>query len=1060
MRFPYVVVLSACVLMLALPLRAQSPNGVINGIVVDVSNSAIVGADVIAQDDTTGVQYSTKTNGEGIYVLPNIPRGSYRLQVSKFGFKTIIKPDIEVHVQDALALNFTLPVGSTSEVVTVTGGAPLVNTENAAVSTVVDRQFAENLPMNGRSFQTLITLTPGVVLVPSNPSDSGQFSVNGQRAGSNYWMVDGVSANIGIGVNGNGSPGNALAGTVGSFSVLGGTNSLVSVDALQEFRIQTSTYAPEFGRAPGGQISIVTRAGTNQFHGTVFDYLRNDILDASNWFNGFHNNRPLAKAKERQNDFGGTLSGPIVKGKTFFFFSYEGLRLRLPQTTLTTVPDQSARQAAEPGLQPFLNAYPLDVNQQDLGNGVAQFNASYSNPATLDAYSLRIDHKLADKVSIFGRYNYSPSRIDQRGPVTPLSEVSVSQITTQTATAGLSWAVTYATVNDLRFNYSRTTATSDSHLDTFGGAVPLTSAPFPDPFTTRDARFLFGIFSLQNPSYSIGQSGQNRQRQINVVDSLSMQRGLHSLKFGGDYRRLSPEFESYRYLQTALFLNLTQAETGNLLSSSIGSNIGTTFLFRNLGLYAQDTWRIKPRFTLTYGLRWELDGSARTVNGPAFPAVTGFNLNDLSQLALAPPGTPAYKTTYGNFAPRIGVAYQIAQAQDWQTVLHGGFGVFYDLASSEMGNQVISGHYPFGSLQFTRGMFPLDPAAAAAPPITPPTASNGGTLFAIDPRLRLPYTLQWNVGLEQALGKQQSVSASYIGSSASRLFQTGDVFQPNPNLFLAQLLSNSGRSSYNALQVQLQRRLSDGLQFLASYTWSHSIDTGSAGSVAVLSNALVPDGPNGNRGSSDFDIRNGFSAGLTYTIPTPQINALANALLGDWSVQNTVQVRSASPVDIADGNFFEFNEGNIADIRPDLVPGQPLYLYGSEYPGKRAINPAALADPPIDPTTGNPLRQGNISRNFARGFGATQWDLAVHRDFRFRTSWTLQFRAEMFNVLNHPNFGPPNNTFTTPLQPFFGVSTQMLGQSLNSSNLGGGALNPLYQVGGPRSIQFALKLMF
>src|SRR6185312_4577631 len=193
-------------------------------------------------------------------------------------------------------------------------------------------QFAENLPMNGRSFQTLIQLTPGVVLTTSNPSDSGQFSVNGQRASSNYWMVDGVSANIGVGVNLSTSPGNGLSGSLGSFSALGGTNSLVSVDAMQEFRIQTSTYAPEYGRTPGGQIAIVTRSGTNQFHGTAFDYLRNDALDANNWFNGFTNNPPLPKAKERQNDFGGTVGGPIFKDRTFFFFSYEGLRLQLPQT--------------------------------------------------------------------------------------------------------------------------------------------------------------------------------------------------------------------------------------------------------------------------------------------------------------------------------------------------------------------------------------------------------------------------------------------------------------------------------------------------------------------------------------------------------------------------------------------------------------------------------------------------------------------------------------------------------------------------------------------------------
>src|SRR5229473_3875433 len=221
MRFPYVVLLSACALTLALPLLAQSPNGVLNGLVVDPSNQVIVGADVVGVNDVTGVQYATKTNGEGIYVLPSLPPGPYRLQVSKVGFKTLIKPDITLNVQDALAINFTLPVGALSETVTVEGGAPLVNTESAAVSTVVDRQFAENLPMNGRSFQTLIQLTPGVVLTTSNPSDDGQFSVNGQRANTNYWTVDGVGANVGIASYS--IPGNGLSGSLGSFSALGGT---------------------------------------------------------------------------------------------------------------------------------------------------------------------------------------------------------------------------------------------------------------------------------------------------------------------------------------------------------------------------------------------------------------------------------------------------------------------------------------------------------------------------------------------------------------------------------------------------------------------------------------------------------------------------------------------------------------------------------------------------------------------------------------------------------------------------------------------------------------------
>ena len=389
---------------------------------------------------------------------------------------------------------------------------------------------------------------------------------------------------------------------------------------------------------PGGQISIVTRSGTNQFHGTLFDYVRNDIFDANNWFNGINilNATPIPKAKESQNDFGGTFSGPIVKDKTFFFFSYEGLRLQLPQTGLTQVPDLLARQNAAPALQPYLNAFPFDPNQPDLGNGIAQFNGSFSDPALLNAYSLRIDHKLSSKISIFGRYNYSPSELEQRGAGDALSTVDISNITTQTATVGATWLIYPTTANDLRFNYSRTNASSDFVQDDFGGAVPLGSPPFPSPYTTQNAQFYLAIFSLDSGGMNIGRGSHNLQRQINVVDNLSMQKGSHSLKFGVDFRRLSPSVAPDQYLQEAYFLDVPSTETGNLFEGLLYSTRTTTFLFRNLGVFAQDTWRVLPSLTLTYGLRWDVDFAPSTLSGPGFPALTGFNLENLSNLAVAP----------------------------------------------------------------------------------------------------------------------------------------------------------------------------------------------------------------------------------------------------------------------------------------------------------------------------------------------------------------------------------------------------------------------------------------
>jgi Carboxypeptidase regulatory-like domain/TonB dependent receptor len=1057
------------IVFFALKIAAgQSTNGTISGIVFDPAGKAIPRAELLIVNDATGIPYPGATNSEGIYAIPNLPPGPYRIQVSKYGFKTLIKPDIVLHVEDALAINFTLPIGAASEIVTVEGGTPLLNTTDAAVSTVVDRQFAENLPMNGRSFQALIELTPGVVLTPSTQADAGQFSVNGQRSSSNYWMLDGVSANVGMGANFNAAGG--AGGTLGAFSVLGGTNSLVSVDAMQEFRIQTSTYAPEFGRAPGGQISIVTRSGANRFSGTVFDFFRNEALDASNWFNGYTNNPPLPKSRERQNDFGGTFSGPILKDRTFFFFSYEGLRLRLPQTALTTVPDLNSRQNADPSVQPYLDAYPLPNGPDDAATGIAQFNSSYDNPATLDAYSLRLDHNLPHGLRLFARFNDSPSSLTERQSVGyALSVRQAIKIHTQTATAGLSWSANASTLNDFRANYSRTDAQNSYTLDTFGGAVPLNQSPFPAPYDSKNGFFTFYLIPLTNGALSEGEGGaRNLQHQINLVDTLSIQKASHSLKGGIDYRRLTPLHAPASYAQTAVFLDVPSAMSGSPFVSVVESANSSTQVFQNLGVFFEDTWKIRPQLTVTYGVRWDVDFAPFAIQGPDLPAVVGYDLNDLSSLALAPSGTPPFRTRYSNVAPRIGVAYQIGPKPNWQSVLRGGFGVFYDLATSEAGGLLASTSYPFGAAKdIFGGSFPLDASSASPPPITvDQLATPGAILSAFDPNLNLPYTLQWNAALEQGIGAQQMLSVSYLGSVGRRLVQSANVTQPNEEFANVVLVGNTASSDYNALQVQFERRLQHGIQAIGSYALSHSIDDASAGSYANGANTLVPTiNPEVNRGPSDFDIRNAISAGLTYQVPTLKGNILLRALADDWSLQSIVQVRSAPPASIYDGELATLLNGN-TQVRPDLEPGIPLYLYGPQYPGGKAFNNTSdqggpgcvgpFCPPPTD-VNGAPLRQGDLGRNALRGFGAVQWDFALHREFPIHEAMKLQFRAEFFSLLNHPNFGSPNADIS---QSQFGLSTAMLGQSLNSGNLGGGGLSALYQIGGPRSIQLALKAFF
>jgi hypothetical protein len=400
-------------------------------------------------------------------------------------------------------------------------------------------------------------LTPGVVVTATSYNDQGQFSVNGQRADANYFTVDGVSANFGV--TGYPTLVQTASGSLPALSALGGTNSLVSVDAMQEFRIQTSSFAPEFGRTPGGQISIVTRSGTNSFHGTAFDYFRNAVLDANDWFANYNH---LPKPGDQQNDFGGVVGGPVFKDKTFLFFSYEGLRLHQPSTQETVVPDAASRQQAPAAMQPYLNAFPVQ-NGPELGADLAQFNASYSNPATLDAYSIRMDQVLTSKLSLFGRYDYSPSSIDERDPFGVLSTTQPLSFSVQTFTVGLTQIINQGISNDVRANYSNDRVGTKYILDNFGGAVPLPdSLLFPAGVSSANA--LFELYIGGAGELAKGKFATDEQRQINLIDNLSVATGGHQLKFGADYRWLSPFISRSPYGQFAEFSGVTTSPGGAL----------------------------------------------------------------------------------------------------------------------------------------------------------------------------------------------------------------------------------------------------------------------------------------------------------------------------------------------------------------------------------------------------------------------------------------------------------------------------------------------------------------
>ena len=1034
-------------LSLSLPslVCAQSTNGSLIGRVTDGSKAVIVGATVVAIRVDTNVRYETATNPTGDYVLTNLTPGAFRIEVEKAGFRKIIKPDVMVHVQDSLTVDFELPLGPVIDTVTVEAGAPLVNTQSATVSTVVDRTFVENLPLNGRSFQTLIMLTPGVVVTPTAFDDQGQFSVNGQRADANYFMVDGVSANFGV--TGYFPMVQSAGGALPALSAAGGTNSLASVDAMEEFRIQTSSFAPEFGRTPGGQISIVTRSGTNGFHGSAFEYFRNDALDSKDWF---VTQQGLPKPEEEQHDFGGTTGGPVVRNRTFFFFSHESLRLRQPSSEQTVVPDTASRQQGPASTRPFLNAYPVP-NGPALGPGLAQFSASFSNPSSLDADSIRVDHSVNANLNLFARYNSSPSNLDQRGGSFSssgvLSQTSSISSSVHTLTGGLTHVINQAVSHEFRANYSVQRVGLIYSMDGFGGAVPLQDAQlFPPGYSSADSGFLFYITGIGE--YAQGKIGTDKQRQVNLLDNVTVVKGGHLVKFGFDYRWLAPFSSPFVYRQFAQFSGVTSAPGGALSGKAAFVQPGVfqenELRSQNVSLYGQDTWSISSRLTATYGLRWDVNPPLRGKDLANDP-FTVVGLDNPATMTLAPRGTPLYETTYGNVAPRVGLAYRLGQASNRETIVRAGAGVFYDLGQGSLGGT--TSYFPYFATKSipSPAPFPLSVQDAMPPPFSdkPPVL----VIVVADPHLKLPRSYQWNFALEQSLGSSQSLSATYIGAVGRDLLRVTQLFNPNPDFSSVALTDNSATSDYHALQISYRRRLSRGFQATASYTLAHSTDDASTDAFATYLNTPGVSGAASDHGDSDFDIRHAFTGSVTYFLPSPKSQGLSRALFGGWSLDAFVLARSAPPVDVIGG--VTFASGTALRYRPNVNPGVPLDLYGPQYAGGKIFNPAAFAAAPAG-------QQGNLGRNVLRGFAGSQTDLAVERQCRVTGNIVLRFKAEVFNIFNQANFGSPIADVSSPL---FGQSTQTLANSLGAGGANGG-FSPLYQIGGPRSIQLVARLQF
>jgi len=801
------------------------------------------------------------------------------------------------------------------------------------------------------------------------------------------------------------------------------------VEALQEFRIETSSFAPEFGRSPGGQIILTTRSGTNDLHGGVYEYFRNDAMDANDWF---ANAAAQARAPERHNDFGGYLGGALTKDKTFFFLSFEGAQLRLPKTSVIQVPSMVSRQSAPPALASFLNAYPISNGPVSADGSTAQFTGSYSDSATLNAGSARIDHTFNERYSVFGRYNEAPSKFVQR--INALSELHSTDVNTRTMTAGVNMLFSSKLSNSLRGNYSMQGATLTAGLDSFGGAVPPDSSLLLGGLPSSENAG--GFFAIGTNFYQAGPIARNRTRQVNFVDDLAISVGAHLVKTGGDYRAilLDAEPNQHAVVYIAPSVNLFLA-TGQASIVATAARPGKV-LSKTLSLYAQDTWKLGKRVTITYGFRWEVS-PAPSARG-ATTLASWANVQNPVELALAPSGTPLWNTGYHNLAPRFGLAYSLTEKGD--SVVRVGGGVFYDLGVGSSAN--VASRFPNFASTFIPGVsVPVGDLTPYLPILSEGTPYQG-LVEAFSPDLKLPRSYQWSLAFEKSFGSYQALSTTYVGQAGRDLLRQSAYFQPNPDFTGEFLLTqNQAFSNYHALQLQYRRLLLSRVRAVANYTWSHSLDNASNDVVAGLSNTVISAA--NDYASSGFDVRHSFSGAVTYELPAAGNSRVFSEVTKGWSLDAIVVARSGFPFNMAVFSSSP-DPGGTATSRPDTVPGQPVWIADPLAPGGRGINPGAFSIPLV-------VRQGTEGRNDIHGFGLTQVDLSINRTFSFGDRAHLVFRTDAFNLFNHPNFSNPLGFLefgTAYLQ-----SSQMLNQGL-------GGLNSLFQEGGPRSLQVSLKLSF
>jgi Carboxypeptidase regulatory-like domain/TonB dependent receptor-like, beta-barrel len=997
-RFRGIAALGALALGMGVPAcRAQTDRSSLTGTVTDRGGRRIAGARIDAVQLATGWQREAIASATGRYVIPDLPVGAYRVRCGATGFESAVFEGVEQRVGGTRTLDIMLAVAGVKQQVVVSAASALDET-SAEMGAGTEAKQVRELPLNGRNWSTLTALVPGAVDTGGSNQRSIRFA--GRGLDDNNFVFDGVDAtNI---VNQAQQPFVRLA---------------IPLDAIEEFRVSTLLFTAESGSTPGGQIAVVSRSGSNRLHGTLFEFLRNDVFDAREPIDTLNPTKPGF----RLNQFGGGVGGPIRHDRSFYYFACEGLRQSLGQTLPGFVPTDAFRAqvaAANPALAPVLAAYPEGTLAVAGSTTVAEFVGSGRQLDHEDSAMLRLDQRVTNDDSAYARFSYDAAISDA-----PLAEGGSyledrQQVASRPANGELEYLHIFSrqTVNEAKFGFNR-----GNVYTTNQSVLGLPTAIAVSGFTT-----------LSNNEYKPGVGNS-----FSEIDDLTMVRGAHTLKFGVEVRRI--QLNQGNTANGTVSFSSTGALLANAVSSATYAEPLPVNGLRKTTIYsyAQDEWKVRPNLTLNLGVRYSFFNLFHEVLGRAIP----FDFATCGPQGFCPAGASFGTPNTLDVDPRV-AAIWAPGALHGKTVVRSGFGLYHgdgqlDDQNLPINNEV--GQYSFNGC--TSLSYPL-----------PFSCSGTATVSARDDdrRRRDSYVSQWGLSIQQALPRGLVNTVSYAGSKGTDLLTTSYVNLKNPvtgqreyaGFGQVQWRGNTNGSSYQALTETVQRSLAQGLLFTANFTWSHEIDQDAAGG----GDSDYPENPACmacERASGDFDARQVFSANAVYDLPWRAAGATAGwtraarTVFGDWSVSPVVTARTGLPINVTeDRSSTSVATGYTTSQRPNRVPGVSLTPPGGRQVGEW-INAAAFAL-----VTGSGY--GDAPRNVGRGPGLWQADLGVSKRIPLTEGAELRLRGDFFNVFNRAQYGLPLADF----------SAGNFGEILSTVNAG-----PV-GTGTPRQIQFSMRIGF